>query len=196
MIESYLSNEHVPKEAYQVFVRGKNGVHAVVFYPCQATSTTSAMTGEALAITFRDEFPKFYSNMWAAIDQNRVLREGKKRACDFGDAYKKKHGQAVWWRINDNLLIVDEVVVGPATLIPGKKHWRSLAAKITTARRTQTRKLSFESRFGSQVNLRCFAHCVKIYRSTSFLDEDDASVYDELEDNEEDLGLDDEDMAE
>jgi hypothetical protein len=192
-IENYLRKELVPLEAFQVFVRGKNGVHAVVFHPVQGSKTSPGMTGQALAMTFRDEFPKMYSNMWATIDQNCILREGRKRARDFGEAYKKKHGQAVWWRINDNLLILDELVVGSVTLIPGKKHWGSLAAKITTARQTQTRKLSFETRLSNQVNIRTFAHCVKIHRSSSFLEEDDASVFDELPDNEEDLGLDQED---
>jgi hypothetical protein len=190
VIEDYLKDEHVPREAYQVFVRGKNGVHAIVFYPIQGSATTPSVTGQSLAITFKDEFPKMYSNMWAAIDQNRMLREGRKRTRNFGEAYKKKHGHNVWWRMNDNLLVVDEVVVGPVTMIPGKKHWGSLAAKITTARRTQSRKLSFDTRLGAQVNLRTFAHCVKIHRSTSFLDDDDASVIDEGPDNEEDLGLD------
>jgi hypothetical protein len=194
-IEDYLQDEHVPSEAFQVFVRGKNGVLAVVFYPIQPTNTTTGMTGQALAVTFRDEFPKTYSNVWATIDQNRLLREGRKRARDFGDAYKKKHG-AVWWRINDNLLLVDEIVVAPVTLIPGKKHWGTLASKITTARKSQSRKISFDTRLGSQVNLRTFAHCVKIHRTPNFLDEDDASVYNEASDDEEDLELlEDEEMS-
>jgi hypothetical protein len=39
--------------------------------------------------------------------------------------------------------------------------------------------------------LRTYAHCVKIFRSPSFLDDDDASIFAELPDDEEDLGLDD-----
>jgi hypothetical protein len=121
------------------------------------------VTADALAVSFKDMFPKFYSNSWATIDQNRVLREGRKRARDFGDAYKRKY-PSTWWRVNDNFLLVDDIVVGPVTLVPGKIHWGTLASKITTARRTQTRKLSFETRLCAQVNLRTFAHCVKIHR--------------------------------
>jgi hypothetical protein len=156
----------------------------------KSTATSPAVSGPALATAFKDTFPKFYSNMWATIDQNRVLRESRKRARDFGDAYKKKY-PSTWWRINDNFLLIDEIVVGPVTLIPGKLHWGTLASKVTTARKTQTRKLSFETRLGSQINLRIFIHCVKIHRTPNFLDEDDASVFNEVPDTEEDLGLND-----
>ncbi len=193
-IEGFLRTEGVPSECFQVFVRGKNGVHAIVFYPTKPTATSPGVSGPALAVAFKDAFPKFYSNMWATIDQNRVLREGRKRAREFGDAYKKKY-PSTWWRINDNFLLVDDIVVSPVTLIPGKLHWGTLASKITTARKTQTRKLQFDARLATQINLRIFIHCVKIHRTPSFLDEDDASVFNEVPDTEEDLNLeDDEDM--
>jgi hypothetical protein len=191
-IEDYLKKEKIPSAAYQVFPRGKNGVHAVVFYHIESTRTSAAVAAEALAVTFKDEFPKFYSNSWATIDQNRVLREGRKRARDFGDAYKKKY-PTTWWRINDNFLLVDDVVVAPVTLIPGKMHWGSLAAKISTARKEQSRKLSFETRLATQVNLRTFVHCVKIYRTPAFLEDDADSIITETVDDEEDLDLGDED---
>lgn len=195
-IENFLRTENVPPECFQVFVRGKNGVHAVVFYPTKPTATSPGITGPALAVAFKDTFPKMYSNVWATIDQNRMLREGRKRARDFGDAYKKKY-PSTWWRINDNFLLIDDIVVSPVTLIPGKLHWGTLAAKITTARKSQTRKLQFDTRLGCQINLRIFVHCVKIHRTPSFLDEDDASVFDELPDTEEDLDFEeDTDMAE
>jgi hypothetical protein len=185
-IFSYLRDEKIPSSAYQVMQRGKNGVQAVIFHTIPATVTTPTISAEALAFTFKDEFPRFYSNSWATIDQNRVLREGKKRSRDFGDAYKKKY-PSTWWRINDNFLLIDEVVVGPVTLIPGKMHWGTLASKVSTARRTQSRKLSFETRLGTQVNLRTFAFCVKLHRTPSFLEDDDTGLLVEAVDDEEDL---------
>jgi hypothetical protein len=188
VIIDWLLDEGVPRDAFQVFPRGKNGILAVVFYSIPSKGQAPVVTGPALASSFREAFPKLYSSTWAVTDQNRNLREGKKRARDFGDAYKKKYPRT-WWRINDNLLIIDEVIVAPVTLIPGKAHWGSLAAKITSARKSQTRKLTFDTRLCAQVNLRTFAHCVKIYRAPSFLDDDDASIFAEEEDNEEDLDL-------
>ncbi len=192
VVSEWLEKEGVPRDAFQVFKRGKNGILAVVFYSIPSNNQSPTVTGPALAASFRESFPKLYSSLWAVTDQNRQLREGKKRARDFADAYKKKYGQT-WWRINDNLLLVDEIVVAPVTLIPGKAHWGSLAAKITTARKSQTRKITFDTRLCSQVNLRTFAHCVKIYRAPSFLDDNDKSIFTEQVDDEEDLELGDDD---
>ncbi len=188
VVVDWLTKEGVPRDAFQVFQRGKNGILAVVFYSLPPNDRGITVTGPAFASSFREAFPKLYSSQWAVTDQNRILREGKKRARDFADAYKKKHPQA-WWRINDNMLLVDEVIVAPVTLIPGKAHWGSLAAKITSAMKSQTRKISFDTRLCAQVNLRTFAHCVKIYRAPSFLDDDDASIFTEQVDDEEDLDI-------
>jgi hypothetical protein len=192
VVADWLTDEGVPRDAFQVFPRGKNGILAVVFYSVPPNKSGVTVTGPAFASSFREAFPKTYSSVWAVTDQNRILREGKKRARDFADAYKKKYPKT-WWRINDNLLIVDEIIVAPVTLIPGKAHWGSLAAKITSARKSQSKKITFDVRLCAQVNLRTFAHCVKIYRAPSFLDDDDASIFAEEVDEEEDLDLGNED---
>ncbi len=143
-----------------------------MFYstPATATSALHFATTNATNLKFavKHKLPK----MWVTFDKNRTLREGKRRARGFGASYKLRHGNA-FWRIIDNLLIIDDIVVGPVTLILGSIHWRKLAAQVTLARQKRKTAYSYKKKPSAQVNLRLFLFCTAIYHSLEFLDNQD-----------------------
>jgi hypothetical protein len=177
---------------YKIFPRGKKGVFAVVFYSVPPTGTSPGTLGVTTASNFKSSFERRFPEQWAVLDQNRILREGKTRARGFGNAYKTRHGNA-FWRIVDNLLIIDDIVLGPVTLIPGNAHWKKLAAFVSKARSNRKRSFSYDKKPTSQVHLRIFAFCTAIYRTPEFLDDgDNSSIGTEAMDDldEEDLDFD------
>ena len=183
--------------SFSVSTRGTNGVFAIRFFDMQHSATTAGVNAVDIATDFLDSFnsrfnPDNEGNLWANYDMHQLLREALGRARNFGKFYKIKHKTA-FWRISNNILVVNEIVIGPVTILPGSSHWPKLAGKITKAKRSRFfRSITFDRSLASQVKERIFIYCAELKLTPGFLEDmdqgdesDGAATEDENEDPDE-----------